>query len=229
MTNADILAPHLDDAVLSCWHQIEAGTRVITLFAGTPENSGVRAWDRMTTSADPQETLQSRIAENAASLQDTPSTAINLPYLDFQYKHPMRNADEIASTVLGAVDDFRPIIAAAGIGKYFRQHPDHITTRKVAESLLARGLGISFYVDLPYMLPVRDFNDWPERLPKERIKKVLGMNVEIESHELSTEQQQRKIEAVKAFKSQLRMVNALAFGALAKPEAFRWEATIKLV
>ncbi len=43
---AAILSPHLDDAVLSCWHLLEQPGEliVINVFAGVPEDGGRLAW-----------------------------------------------------------------------------------------------------------------------------------------------------------------------------------------
>ena len=50
-----VLSPHLDDAVLSCWHILgrEDDVRVVNVFTGSPENGdGDYTWDRLTGSQD---------------------------------------------------------------------------------------------------------------------------------------------------------------------------------
>jgi hypothetical protein len=44
--SAVILSPHLDDAVLSCWHLLTGPgeVEVINVFAGVPADLGAPAW-----------------------------------------------------------------------------------------------------------------------------------------------------------------------------------------
>lgn len=152
-------------------------------------------------------------------------------FLEKQYAlFKPRNITEIADAVEEqANDNNQRIIAALGIGKYLRRHPDHITTRKVALELLERGREVLFYADIPYSLPIRNFDAWPARINEEKMKRLLGVDVEVESIELTRAQQLRKQKAVQAFTSQYKAVSYLALGALEQPDAYRWEALIKPV
>ncbi len=229
IVKANILAPHLDDAALSCWHQIDSGSQIITVFAGSPESSRLNLWDRLTSSSDPMQSMATRNLENNQAIADTPSVATNLQYIDYQYAHPPRDITEMAGTVREVVGNEAPVIASTGIGTYQRKHPDHITTRNIGKALLDDGIDVSFYADLPYILPIRDFDEWPARISTEKVKRALDMEVAVEPIELSEEQQLSKYEAVRAYKSQFAMVNALALGALSRPEAYRWEVIFRPV
>ena len=84
-----ILSPHLDDAVLSCWHVLtqpgEVG--VITVFAGVPTALTAPAWwDRYTGAADSGERVRERIEEDRRALALAGRTSVNLGFLDEQYR-----------------------------------------------------------------------------------------------------------------------------------------------
>ena len=231
MTRVDILSPHYDDAVLSCWNQIEQpGSQVITLFGGAPAENAHGVWDRVSTHMGGSDTVQIRREENHAALENTGATALNLNFLDRQYSpFKQRNVLEMADTVDDLLVGNTQLVAALGLGIYLRQHPDHTATRKVALELAQRGRNVAFFADIPYMLPARNFDRWPERISVERVKRALNSDVVIEPRKLSAEQQQRKRIAVQRFESQLPMVNRLALGALSRAGAYKWEALIRLV
>src|SRR5947208_3206705 len=86
-----ILSPHLDDAVLSCWHLL-AGPRevaVLNVFAGVPP-AGEPAgwWDRLVgdPDADAATVVRARRAEDRAALALAGRAATNLGFLDRQYR-----------------------------------------------------------------------------------------------------------------------------------------------
>jgi LmbE family N-acetylglucosaminyl deacetylase len=227
-TVANVLSPHLDDAALSCWHQLELpDSQVTTVFAGIPDHGTPSAWDKLTGQTDARAVMALRRSENERALRDVPATIVNLDYLDRPYTSEPRDVVEMADAVESTSNTDASFIAAAGIGRYLRHHPDHVTTRDIGLELLGRGREITFYADLPYMLPARNFRDWPSRLSSERIKRALDLSVTIEPHELTPQEQQRKQAAVRAYSSQWKMVNALALGALKKPAAYQWEVLIR--
>ncbi|WKK24178.1 PIG-L family deacetylase [Streptomyces olivoreticuli] len=224
-----ILSPHLDDGVLSCWHRMEQPdtTHVVTIFAGVPADGRLNWWDRLCGYRSSAAAMRSRRTENDRSLAGAAVKPINLDYLDRAYRPPLRDITDIADAIERETCRADHFLAAAGIGTCLRRHPDHITTREVGRELLQRGHDISFYVDLPYMLPLRDFRNWPERINCKKLQRTLGLRASVEPYELSTAQQGRKWRAVRAFSSQFKPVNVLAFGALTRPEAYRWEVIIK--
>src|SRR5690349_8735562 len=62
-----ILSPHLDDAVLSCWHVLtQPGVVVVVnVFAGVPASlDGPAWWDRYTGATDSLERVRERIDED---------------------------------------------------------------------------------------------------------------------------------------------------------------------
>jgi len=228
MVEVNILAPHLDDAVISCWHQIEqTDTKIITVFAGIPETDKKYWWDRMCRLGGAKEAMVERRKENAASLADSEVEIINLDYLDRLYRPPARNIAEIADKVEEVSKPGSVYLAAAGIGTYLRMHPDHKTTREVGLELQRRGREVSFFADVPYSLPFRNFSKWPLRLSKKMIESKLRQTVDVTAVELAPEQQARKRKAVMLYKSQFSMINVFALGALTQKDTCRWEGLIK--
>ena len=84
-----ILSPHLDDAVLSCWHLLAGPgeVAVINVFAGIPPTGAPAGWwDRMTGHADAQAVVRARRDEDRAALALAQREAVNLDFLDRQYR-----------------------------------------------------------------------------------------------------------------------------------------------
>jgi hypothetical protein len=82
-----ILSPHLDDAVLSCWHLLSGPDelRVVNVFAGVP--SGAAGWwDEVTGATDAGERVRERRAEDRAALAIAGREATNLDLLDAQHR-----------------------------------------------------------------------------------------------------------------------------------------------
>lgn len=232
-----ILSPHHDDAVLSCWGQIDGQeTRVITVFAGLPKDRSMQGhWDRLTTGNNGVASVVTRSGESLDALAhaEQPVRHSGFPYIDRQYAgRSKRDIDAIADKIENNMHDgefhtYRTI-ASLGGGNYLRRHPDHATVRDVGLELSNRGKRVQFYADIPYWLPIHNFDNWPERLNEERIKRMLDRDVEIEVVELTEEQQQRKHKAVETYETQYDMVNLLALGALKRQGAYRWEALVHL-
>lgn len=85
-----ILSPHLDDAVLSCWHVLTqpGEVAVINVFAGVPANADGRAWwDRYTGATDSAQRVRDRVEEDRRALALAGRGAVNLELLDDQYRH----------------------------------------------------------------------------------------------------------------------------------------------
>jgi len=224
------LSPHLDDAVLSCWHRIDQapGSKVVTLYSGTPAQTQPSDWDIATGFASPQEAMAARREENRRALSDTPSVPVDLGYLEHAYRQRPAEIDRIVQSVLRVSGSDATFIAAAGISNWFRHvHPDHIATRRVGQRLIELGHEVLFYAEIPYIFPRFSHDNWPAHLWQERIKRKLGMDVAIEPHELTLEQRQSKRRALAAYASQLPLLEQGYRGALTKPSALRWEVIFR--
>jgi hypothetical protein len=89
-----ILSPHLDDAVLSCWHLLDGGTDlgVINVFAGVPPADAAGSWDLAAGLRSSFGVVEQRRAEDGRALALAGRKAINLDFLDDQYvegPHPI--------------------------------------------------------------------------------------------------------------------------------------------
>jgi len=223
----EVISPHLDDAVFSSWRQIEKiGSRVLTIFTGIPDDPTPSKWDLSTGFDSSHDIMRARIQENEKALAISSTEAVNLDYLEREYRDVPPSTAEIADRIEAVSPSGTSFIAAAGIGRYGRSHIDHVITREVGRELLGRGREVSFFVDLPYMLPIIRMDHWPECLSVEKIRRELDLDVEVESCELSEEEQTRKKEASRAYETQFARTNRAAFGALSRNSAYRWEALI---
>ncbi len=132
-----ILSPHLDDAVLSCWHVLSgpADVRVINLFAGLPARGAAPGWwDRRT---EPRAMVSARRAEDAASLALTGREPLNLPLLDRQYRDQDQRPAALLEALRPRLSPGARLLAPAALGP----HPDHLVVRAAAlERLFARRL-----------------------------------------------------------------------------------------
>ena len=223
----DILSPHLDDAAFSSWQQIEKlGTRVVTLFAGTPDDPTPSKWDRSTGFDNAHTIMAERISENTKALAIGWTESLDLKYIERAYRDNPPTPIEIADNIEKLSQPNALFIAAAGLGRYGRSHDDHVITRSVGKELLQRGRDVTFYVDIPYMLPLLHMHRWPERLPLDSIKKQLDMDLEIESCELTADEQMRKLQAARTYVTQFKRTNRAAFGAFSRKSTYKWEALI---
>ena len=153
---AVVLSPHLDDAVLSCWHLLTApsGAVVVNLFAGVPE--GLRAvpvGDRMAGARDAAARMRERIAEDRSALAAIEREPVNLGFLEAHYRAYEQSPEPLVEAVRAHVSPDDRLYAPAGIGG----HADHLLARDVALRLLTEGYRVSLYAELPYA----SYYGWP--------------------------------------------------------------------
>ena len=86
--DAVILSPHFDDAVLSCWHVLASAGEVlvVNVFAGEPPAGTLGWWDELAGATDSAAAVRARIDEDRRALALAGRTAVNLPFLDSQYR-----------------------------------------------------------------------------------------------------------------------------------------------
>ncbi len=153
-----VLSPHLDDAVLSCWHVLgrEGDVHVVNVFTGSPEDGrGDYAWDRLTGSSDSVERMRERIAEDAAALGRAGLTAANLGLLDNQYRTDGLPPADVAARIRAQIPTGSVVYAPAGLG----DHPDHLLVRDAALELKRAGHDVRLYADMPHAAMV-GFPGW---------------------------------------------------------------------
>jgi LmbE family N-acetylglucosaminyl deacetylase len=173
------LAPHLDDAVLSCGGAIHRRTTagntvvIITIFAGEPDSHlSDLALEQHTYWGDPPRPMALRRAEDAAALTLLNAQARHMDYLDAVFR---KDADgnwlyADANALFGDVHAADPMALDGGKALADRldglilleepsavyaplgagHHVDHQIVHAVARDLLTRGHRLAFYEDYPY-------------------------------------------------------------------------------
>ena len=136
---AVVLSPHLDDAVLSCWHLLRGPGEVgvINVFAGSPPpDSGAASWwDRVSGARDSVARMVERRAEDREAFAIAGRTAIHLDFLDEQYEPADQPLEEIVSKLRELIDHDAVVYAPAALG----EHGDHERVRSAAIELAALG------------------------------------------------------------------------------------------
>jgi hypothetical protein len=217
-----ILAPHLDDAVLSCWHVLTqpGEVSVINVFAGVPSRSARPAWwDRYTDATDSGERVRQRLEEDRRALAHAGRTAVNLDLLDEQY----RDAEQQLAPLTARLE--RLLVRGARIyaPATFADHTDHALVRAAALALRASGFEVSLYADLPHAT----LHGWPAWVTGRRVpttmdlaaaaweRSLAGTGIPPEQmtptvHKLDREAHARKLGAVRAYRTQLEGLTRLA-------------------
>jgi hypothetical protein len=156
-----ILSPHLDDAVLSCWHVL-AGPRevaVINVFAGIPPAGAVAGWwDRLTGYGDAQAVVRARRDEDRAALALARREPVNLDLLDRQYRPDREPPAALGPALRDHLPEDALVLAPAaatpqpahGGHEAGEPHPDHVAVRDAALELAANGFAVELYADLPH-------------------------------------------------------------------------------
>src|SRR5712691_6246180 len=111
-----VVSPHLDDAVLSCWHVLvrARGTIVVTALAGAPPTGVPPAlWDAATGASDSRVRVAERRAEDDAALALAGCTPVHLDCLDGQYEP---GPHDIAAALAPHVERADVVYCPAGVG-----------------------------------------------------------------------------------------------------------------
>jgi LmbE family N-acetylglucosaminyl deacetylase len=160
-----LLAPHFDDAALSCAALLEreAPIDVVTVFAGGPEPPRQGWWDELCGFGGSEESLPARKAEERAAIGERHRLSF-LPLLDMQYVEGRRGSAD-AETIVAAVTDWAmqtggghvAIPAGAGVRKRLlrrssgiKPHPDHVLVRDAVLEARPPGVVPLLYEELPY-------------------------------------------------------------------------------
>jgi LmbE family N-acetylglucosaminyl deacetylase len=144
-----ILSPHLDDAVLSCWHVLTqpGDVMVINMFAGVPV--GLRApawWDEYTGATDSGQRVRERIEEDRRALAHAGRESTNLGFLDEQYREHPQPVEQLIEQIAPRLLPDAAIYAPAAL----TNHTDHLLVRAAALELRSAGADVSLYADLPH-------------------------------------------------------------------------------
>jgi LmbE family N-acetylglucosaminyl deacetylase len=226
-----ILSPHLDDAVLSCWHVLtqpgEVG--VITVFAGVPVALTAPAWwDQYTGAADSGERVRERIEEDRSALALAGRTAVNLGFLDEQYRDDEQALVPLTEQIEALLPPGARIYGPAA----FANHADHVLVRAAALELRDAGFPVTLYADLPHAT----LHGWPAWVKGRRQAGSRGLAAATWDrvlagtgalaptvHALDPDAHERKLAAVRMYRSQLEGLEEFVGRPLTDREALGYE------
>ena len=160
-----LLAPHFDDAALSCAALLEREEPidVVTVFAGGPEPPRQGWWDELCGFAGSDESLPARKAEERAAIGARHRLSF-LPLLDMQYVEGRRTGAD-AQAIVAAVTQWVArtggghVAIPAGAGARRRllrrsagitPHPDHVLARDAVLEARPASVVPLLYEELPY-------------------------------------------------------------------------------
>jgi hypothetical protein len=238
--DAVILSPHFDDAVLSCWHVLASAGEVlvVNVFAGEPPAGALGWWDRLAGATDSTAAVHARIEEDRQALALAGRAAVNLPFLDSQYRQPEQAPGEIVEALRGVLVPGARIYAPASLGDH---HRDHTAVCAAALALHAEGANVALYADLPHAT----VDGWPRWVldgwssaaadpANERWAAQLeatGLPVErmvAASHRLPPEDHAAKLEAVLTYGSQIAPLQRVFGHSLQDPQLLGFEVGWRL-
>jgi LmbE family N-acetylglucosaminyl deacetylase len=228
-----ILSPHLDDAVLSCWHVLAGPGEliVINVFAGVPTVLTAPAWwDRYTGATDSAERVRERIEEDRRALALAGRTAVNLDFLDEQYRDGEQPLEALTDEIGRRLPRGAVVYAPAAIGN----HADHALVRAAALPLRAAGFVVSLYADLPHA----NAHGWPGWVTSSHTPESKDLAGAAWEHalagsgamtptvrELGPEARSRKLEVVAMYGTQVDALAEFIGRPLNHPEALGYEVT----
>ncbi len=234
-----ILSPHFDDAVLSCWHLLTGPGKVlvVNVFGGVPAAGALGWWDELAGASDSAAAVRVRVEEDRRALALAGRTAVNLPFLDGQYRKSEQAPGAIAQALRGVLPGGARIYAPASLGDH---HRDHTAVRAAALALRTEGANVALYADLPHATVL----GWPRwvlggssseadpagegwtsqlresGVPAERMVPAV--------HRLSTEHHSRKLEAMVAYRSQIAPLQNTFGSSLKDPQLLGLEVNWQL-
>ena len=230
-----ILSPHLDDAVLSCWHLLAQPRelRVITVFTGVPTGATPRAWwDRLTGASDSGQRVRARLDEDRHALALAGRTSENLGFLDHQYRETEQPLQPLVAAIEPRLGPGALLYAPAALG----DHTDHVLARAAALELRRGGVAVSLYADLPHAMR----QGWPAWVTGNGIpcspgvaaalweRTLAGTGIppgamEPSVHRLDPDAHAQKLVAVQAYRTQLAGLVGFTGRALADYETLGYE------
>jgi hypothetical protein len=247
---AVILSPHFDDAVLSCWHLLDGvdEVSVINVFAGVPpQDAAAGWWDLVTGVRDSSEVVTSRIEEDRSALALAGRDALNLEFLDHQYRHgpqPVGPLVEALSAVAPPGAELWVPAALAPPEEHptwragWTPHPDHALVRRAGLELGQRGRPVALYADLPHA----SAGGWPrwvtggadadgERVARAWKSCLAGVGLDHNGTakviQLSEEAFERKLRAARRYASQVEALEQ-SFGRFDDPALLGYEVVWRL-
>jgi len=233
---AAVLSPHLDDAVLSCWHVLEShdDVTVVNVFTGSPPpGTPVPWWDHLTGAQDPLTRMDERRAEDQRALGLVGRDAVHMDLLDDQYRTSEPSAAALLARLEVLLESGTVVHAPAGLSR----HPDHLFVRDAALTLARQGRPVTLYADLPHAIT----NGWPAWVAcvPERpgvdvgadwaaVLTETGLSAERlvpRVRPLDTHARERKLQALAEYRTQRAALDDMAFVPLDDPRALAFEVS----
>jgi LmbE family N-acetylglucosaminyl deacetylase len=224
-----VLSPHFDDAVINCWSVLtsDADVRVVNVFAQAPAAGSTTLWDRICGAEDSRAHMQERLREDAEALAVTGREALNLPFLDSQYRRGRPALARLDAALAAVVPAASAVYAPAGLG--FEPHVDHVLVRRLALAASRNGVPVSLYADVPYAVAF-GWPAWvtgaaaPDRLDLDAFWQRLAREVpaianlrDAEVARLPAAESQRKLAAMRAYRTQFAALDGGSIGLLQNP------------
>lgn len=233
---AAVLSPHLDDAILSCWHVLDGrdDVTVVNVFTASP-SPGTRApwWDRLTGAQDPVARMGERRTEDRRALDLVARDAVHLDLLDAQYGNRELSAASLAGRLGALLQPGTVVLAPAGLSR----HPDHEIVRDAALELARSGRSVILYADLPHGI-AHGWPGWVAGTPE-----PAGLDIEADwagvltgaglsvqrlvprVRPLDDQARRRKLRALAEYRTQRAALDGLAFVPLEDPRALAFEVS----
>lgn len=232
-----VLSPHLDDAVLSCWHVLESGAEVmvVNVFSGSPRRgTPVPWWDQLTGAIDPVARMRERREEDRRALALAGRGAVGIDLLDAQYRHE-------EPPLAALVEQLRSVVRSGALvyaPTAMMGHADHVLVRDAALALARAGSRLVLYADLPHAIE----QGWPTWVTGRQSAQsgpdvggawadvLAGAGLAVEHlvprvRPLDAAARARKLQAVAAYETQRAALDELAFVPLDDPRALAWEVS----
>ena len=231
-----VLSPHLDDAVLSCWHLLAGreAVPVVNVFTGSPA-AGTRLpeWDRLTAARDPVARMRERRAEDRRALGLVGRASVDLGLLDAQYGRIGSPVGPLLARLQTWRDPATVLYAPAALGG----HPDHKVVRDVALDLARTGWRVVLYADLPHGIR-HGWPGWVTGVPEPAGNDVSGEWNDVLAEAglpvdglspcvqpLTDSARRDKLRALDEYRTQRAALDALAFAPLADARALAFEVS----
>jgi LmbE family N-acetylglucosaminyl deacetylase len=237
LSGTAVLSPHLDDAVLSCWHALAAAAdvTVINVAAAVPASGHpLPWWDRRTGATDSAIRMRERLAEDQRALALAGRRSVNLPFLDEQYRDAGQPLDQLVTELRHYLAPETMLLAPAGIGG----HPDHLLVRAAALTLRDDGHAAALYAELPHAIR----HGWPQHIDsgsrrpptdtaeidwEQALAPIDGVLQPPIVHALSARARASKLYAIQAYRTQLHALNTIAYQPL-ENDTLRYEVIWQL-
>lgn len=233
---AVVLSPHLDDAVIDCWSVLnsEPSVTVVNVFAGVPSSDMLVHWDRLCGADHSAAFVERRRAEDREALQLLGREPVNLPFLAEPYRRPHQAPTfrTLDAALTRELDEVSLVYAPAVLGTV---HPDHLLVRSYALALARSGVPVQLYADLPYAVTF----GWPHWVTEESRDPHLDVDVHWQATaarlpsvgerdrarvvRLSSQQAEKKLAAIRMYRTQFPMLDRGPIGLLTNPRIHGFE------